>query len=96
MLQAKSPPFFLSTPLKMVLTKIMEENPCQPVLMHNLTPPYGCSVKIALKGSVMKNASYHLLHNISSEDIKSSLSCYPQNVRPNPTNCDSVMVMCWR
>lgn len=83
-LQAESSVFLLSAPLKMVPKMIMEANPCQPFLTHNFTPCYGYSVKQHWRAQTWKMQA--TTYFIISEDIKSSLGCYPQNVRAKPTN----------
>lgn len=93
-LQARSSGFLLSAPLKMVHQKTTRANPLQHFPVYSFILYFVYSVNIALKGSGMRGARCHLLHNISSEDIKSNFCCYPQSVRTNPTKCDIVMRIC--
>lgn len=54
-------------------TQKMRAKPLQPFPVHGFILYYVYFVNTALKGSGMKDARCHLLHNISSEGIKSIL-----------------------
>jgi len=78
----------------MVFKGALKVNPCQPFLMYNFTPCYKYAVKRVLNDLVMKHASYHLVHNVCSEDMKPSFDCYPQNVKANSTTCKTATMRC--
>lgn len=95
-LQHKSSVFFSFHTFKDGTQKDNSSKYMSAFLARNFTPCCGYSVKTALKCSVTKDESYQPLDSISSEDIKSSLGCYPQNVSANPRNCNIVTMMHWR